>query len=127
VGVVIVSQGVEIVLVVQGLAALFQAAVEAGAEYRAQKRLQTADGKTHDVDYVATDSSGAEVGVKVDQKTQRVALVHSGEAGRALAGRIQQRYAYSRVLEELKRKGYQLAKEEKQADGTVKVVLQRWR
>ena len=123
----IVSQGVEIVLVVQSLAALFQAAVEAGAEYRAQKKLQTADGKTHDVDYVAADASGAEVGVKVDQKTQRVTLVHSGEAGKALAGRIQQRYAYSKVLDELKRKGYQLAKEEKLVDGTVKVVLQRWR
>jgi len=124
---VTVSQGVEIVLVVQSLAALLQAAVEAGAEYRARKKLQTTDGKTHDVDYVASDASGAEVGVKVDPKTQRVALVHSGAAGKALAGRIQQRYAYSMVLGELKRKGYQLAKEEKQVDGTVKVVLQRWR
>jgi hypothetical protein len=122
-----VSQGVEIVLLVQGLAALLQAVAEAGAEYRAQKKLQTADGKVHDVDYVAADASGAEVGMKVDPRTERVALVHSGEAGKALAGRIQQRYAYSRVLEELKRKGYQLAKEERQADGTVKVVLQRWR
>ena len=121
------SQGVEIVLVVQSLAALLQAAVEAGAEYRAQKRLQTADGQVHDVDYVATDAGGAEVGVKAEAKTQRVSLVHSGEAGKALAGRIQQRYAYSKVLGELKRKGYQLAKEEKQVDGTVKVVLQRWR
>ena len=28
---------------------------------------------------------------------------------------------------ELKRKGYQIAKEEKQKDGTIKLVAQRWR
>ena len=44
-----------------------------------------------------------------------------------LAGKVVQRYAYSKVTSELKAKGYQIAREEKQPDGTVKVVLQRWR
>lgn len=124
------SQGADIVVVVQGVAALLQAIAEAGAEYRAQKKLQTTDGKTHQVDYVAADQSGAEVGLKVDEKTQQVTFVPADcQAGRgkALAGRIAQRYAYSKVTEELRRKGYQVAKEEKLADGTVKVVLARWR
>jgi hypothetical protein len=124
------SQGADIVVVVQGVAALLKAIAEAGAEYRAQKKLQTTDGKTHQVDYVAADPSGAEVGLKVDEKTQQVTFVPADcQAGRgkALAGRIAQRYAYSKVTEELRRKGYQVAKEEKLADGTVKVVLARWR
>jgi hypothetical protein len=121
------SQGVEMVVLVQGLAALFQAIAEAGAEYRAQRRqMQGADGKVHDVDYVVTDASGAEVGLKVEAG-EKVTLVAHGARGSELAGKVVQRYAYSKVTSELKAKGYQIAREEKQRDGTVKVVMQRWR
>src|SRR5512134_2377559 len=115
------------VVLVQGLAALFEAVAEAGAEYRAQRRqMQGADGKVHDVDYVVTDQSGAEVGVKVGAG-EKVTLVAHGPRGSQLAGKVVQRYAYSKVTQELKQKGYQVAREEKQPDGTVKVVMQRWR
>ncbi len=124
------SQGVEIVVVVEGLAELFRAAAEAGAEVlRERKRLETADGQTHQVDAVLRDGP-AEVGVRVDPRTQRAVFVPKdceAGAGRALAGRVVQRYAYSRVMQELKAKGYQVAREEKQRDGSVKLVFQRWR
>ena len=121
------SQGVEIVLLVQGLAGLVEAIAEAGAEYRQQrKQMQGADGKVHQVDYLVTDQGGAEVGVKVEAG-EKVTLVAHGAAGSALAGRVRQRYAYSKLTGELKAKGYQVAREEKQPDGTLKVVLQRWR
>jgi hypothetical protein len=58
----------------------------------------------------------------VDQKSGVATFVgHDGKDKRttALANRIAQRYAYSKVTEELKRKGYQIAKEEKQKDGTI--------
>jgi hypothetical protein len=123
------SQGVEIVVAVQGLALLMKALAEAGAEVRAERRLRTEAGETHVVDYVATDASGATVGVKMDAKTQRATFVPAdcGGRGAALAGRVAQRYAYSRVTEELERKGYRLTREERQPDGTVKLVLSRWR
>jgi len=119
--------GIEVVVV--GVAALLEVVAELGAEHRAQKRMQTTDGVTHDVDYVVSDGQ-AEVGVKVDKKTQQVTLVPQDcEAGKgkALAGRIAQRYAYSRAVGEMKRKGYAVSHEERQADGTLRVVLQRWR
>jgi hypothetical protein len=121
------SAGIEVVVV--GVAALLECVAEIGAEYRAQKRMQDAKGATHAVDYVVSDGE-AEVGVRVDARTEKVTLVpRDCEAGkgRALAGRLAQRYAYSRALGELKRKGYTVAKEEKQSDGTVRVVMQRWR
>src|SRR5574342_145008 len=121
------SQGAEIVVLVQGLAALFEAVAEAGAQYRQQRRqMQGANGTVHDVDYVVTDATGAEVGVKVGAG-EKVTLVAHGDRGSELAGRVVQRYAYSKVTSELKQKGYQIAKEERQPDGTVKVVLQRCR
>ena len=123
------SQNVGIVVAVQGIAMLLQVIAELGAEYRAEKRMSTADGATHDVDYVVRDGE-AEVGVKVDRKTEKVTLIPKdcdAGPGKALAGRIAQRWAYSKAVGELKRKGYAVAKEEKQADGSVRVVMQRWR
>ena len=123
------SQNVGIVIAVQGLALLFQVIGELGAQYRAEKRMRSADGATHDVDYVVKDGE-AEVGVQVDRKTEKVTLIPKdcdAGPGKALAGRIAQRWAYSRAVGELKRKGYAVAKEEKQAEGSVRVVMQRWR
>jgi len=123
------SQHVGIVIAVQGIAMLLQVVAELGVQYRAEKKLRTADGASHDVDYVVKDGE-VEVGVKVDKKTEKVTLIPKdcdAGPGKALAGRIAQRWAYSKAVGELKRKGYAVAKEEKQADGSVRVVMQRWR
>jgi hypothetical protein len=123
------SQNVGIVVAVQGLASLLQVVAELGAQYRAERKMRTADGVTHDVDYLVTDGV-AEVGLRVDPKTDQVAIIPKdcdAGPGKALAGRIAQRWAYSKAVGELKRKGYAVAREEKQADGSVRVVMQRWR
>ena len=81
------------------------------------------------VDLVVRDQAGTRVGVKVDERTGTATFVGHDASGRAqaLANRVAQRYAYSKVTQELKRKGYQIDKEEKQKDGTIKLVAQRWR
>jgi Protein of unknown function (DUF1257) len=124
------SQSVDVSILVVGLAELLRAVTEAGCEAMKQSEFQTEDGRTHAVDLVVKDEQGTEVGVKVDQKTGVATFVgHEGKDKRAtkLANRVAQRYAYSKVLDELKRKGYQIAKEEKQKDGTIHLVAQRWR
>ena len=125
------SQSVELSVVVVGMAELVRAVLEAGAQaLEEQKELCTQDGRTHKVDLVVKDEQGTEVGVKVDRRTGVATFVgHEGKDKRAtaLANRVVQRYAYSKVTDELKRKGYQIAKEEKQKDGTIKLVAQRWR
>lgn len=124
------SQSVELVVVVQGLAALVRAITEEGLRHEEERELVTEDGRRHAVDLVVTDEHGTQVGVKVDEKTGVATFVGHDEGGRratALSRRIAQRYAYSKAVDELKRKGYQIAKEEKQKDGTIRVVAQRWR
>ena len=123
------SQSTGIVIVIQGVALLVQVIAELGLEHVEQRKMQAADGASHDVDYVLREGR-AEVGVKIDRKTEKVTLVpRDCEAGpgKALAGKIAQRWAYAKSVGELKRKGYAVAREEKQADGSVRVVLQRWR
>ncbi len=124
------SQSVDVAILIVGVAELIRAVTEAGCEAVKQSEMKTEDGRTHKVDLVVKDEQGTQVGVKVDQKTGVATFVgHDGKDKRAtaLANRVAQRYAYSKVTEELKRKGYQIAKEEKQKDGTIKLVAQRWR
>lgn len=124
------SQVVEIGLVIEGMSALVQAIKEAGLEARQEKSFRSEDGKVHAVDLVVSDEAGTRVGVAVDRSTGRASFVtreKDPRRGTALAGRVAQRYAYSRVMEDLRRKGYQVAREEKQPDGTIRLVAQRWR
>jgi hypothetical protein len=111
------SQSVEVTLAIASVELLLQAIQALGAA--CQRR---------GADYVARDADGTEIAVKVDPRTQRAVLVADGcgEKGVAFAKRIAQRYAYSRVADELRRKGYQLTSETTERDGTVKLVATRW-
>lgn len=124
------SQVVELSIVVEGMAALVQAIAEAGLQSRREKAFRSEDGEVHAVDMVVSDEAGTHVGVSVDARSGRATFVtreKDPRRGTALANRVAQRYAYSRVMEDLKRKGYQVAREEQQQDGSIKVVAQRWR
>ena len=123
------SQSVDVVIVVKGLSELIAAIVEGGFTHEKAASFRAQDGRTHAVDLVVRDETGTAVGVKVDKKTGTATFVGHDADGkaRALAHRVAQRYAYAKVTQELKRKGYQIAKEEKQKDGTIKLVAQRWR
>ena len=124
------SQRLEMSIVIEGLAALAQAIAEAGLQCTRDTSFRSEDGAVHAVDMVVQDERGTRVGVAVDAATGRARFVtHEKDPrrGTAVAHRVAQRYAYSRVMEDLRRKGYQVAREEKQADGSIKVVAQRWR
>jgi hypothetical protein len=122
------SQSVEILLVLSSFELLKEAIADLRAALTKQSSLETRDGQTHEVDYVVTDAEGSRVGIRVDPRTKRAVLVADGCGSRAeaLAGRIAQRYAYARVTDELRRKGYQLTREQRASDGTIQLVATRW-
>jgi hypothetical protein len=120
------SQIVEMKIIVSGMAGLLEAIAEAGLECARQKTFETDQGK-HAVDLVVTDENGTRTGVRVDKRTGEATFIAHGDKAAALANKVMQRYAYSRVVSELKRKGYQIGKEEKQKDGSLRLVAQRWR
>jgi hypothetical protein len=123
------SQSVDLVIVVKGMRELIAAIVEGGLAHEEAKEFRAEDGAVHAVDLVVRDETGTAVGVKMDGKTGTATFVGHDAAGRAraLAHRVAQRYAYSRVTQELARKGYRIAREEKQRDGTIHLVAERWR
>ena len=123
------SQSVGVQIVVLGMASLIDAVVECGLQYvESRQSLTCDDGVKHQVDLVVHDEHGATVGVTIDPKTKEAKFVAKdtrGAKGKALAGRIAQRYAMSRAIDELKKKGYQLVKEEKLPDGTTRATRER--
>lgn len=124
------SEVITLTIPIVGMAELLQTVVSLSLVQTAAESFRTEDGATHAVDLVLTDEAGTRVGVKVDPKSGEATFVaHDARdrRGSALIGRIAQRHAYSRVMEELKRKGYQVAREEKQKDGSIRLVAQRWR
>jgi len=122
------SQSVEVTLVMASFELLAEAIADLRASLRKQSQLETRDGRSHRVDYVVTDGEGTQVGVRIDPRTQRAVLVADGCGSRAesLARSIAQRYAYARVTDELRRKGYQLTREQRDTDGTIQLVATRW-
>jgi hypothetical protein len=122
------SQSVHLTLVLASFELLAEAIADLRAGLRQQSSLETRDGQVHRVDYVVTDEEGTQVGVRIDPRTQRAVLIADGCGSRAeaLAGRICQRYAYARVTDELRRKGYQLTGEQRASDGTIQLVATRW-
>jgi hypothetical protein len=120
-------------IVIPGALGLIQALVETGLECAQSRKFVSEDGKEHAVDLVVTDpQTKAQVGVQIDAKTGKARFVahdckSGGVKGKALAQRIIQRYAYAKVREELRRKGYQLAKDEVRPDGTIRLSAQRWK
>lgn len=122
------SQSLEVTLVLASIELLAKAISEIGASWSERNALKTRDGRTHRVDRVVTDADGTEVGVRIDPKTKRAVLVSDGcgSKAEAFAGRIAQRYAYARVADELRRKGYQLGEEKRATDGTIRLVATRW-
>lgn len=120
-------------ILIPGVIGLIEALAETGLACAQERKFQTEDGKQHAVDLVVRDpATQAQVGVQLDAKTGKARFIahdckSGGVKGNALGQKILQTYAYAQVREELRRKGYQLAKEEKRADGTIALRAQRWK
>ena len=123
-----VSQSLEVSLVLASVELLGAAIRELGATWEQCRQLSTRDGRTHAVDRVVTAADGTQVGVRIDARTKRATLISDGcgSKAEAFAGQIAQRYAYARVADELRRKGYELGTESRAPDGTLRLVATRW-
>jgi len=87
-------------------------------------------GQTHDAEVVIEQSNGYDIGFTWNgQEYALVADLQYWQQPLSVEGflnRVTQRYAYHTVLKEGGNKGFQVAEEQKQADGSIRLVLQRW-
>ena len=96
------------------------------------KRLKTSDGRTHEVETVFTDGVGRKAGLQKTDKGYRIVADCQGLSAAQVKkqtesiSQVVQRYSYRRVIQQLQSEGYAVAEEQKQPDGSVRLVARKW-
>lgn len=89
-------------------------------------------GQTQLADVVISQDNGYDIGFRRNPDTQDYELVADLQYWQqpltvdGFLSKVTQRYAYNTVMTETSRQGFQLAEEQLQADGSVRLVVQRW-
>lgn len=87
-------------------------------------------GQTHTAEVVVEQDNGYDVGFRWNGNSyELVADLQYWKQPLSVEGflnRISQRYAYHTVLTQTTLQGFQLAEEQKNEDGSIRLVLQRW-
>lgn len=109
---------------------LIEGVKQIGLAIQEIKEFQSVHGKPScAVEFVMKSKQGVEIGVAKNAQNELEFVVKESQKKQAMETikQIKQIYSKIKVLNELKRKGYQNVKEEKLADGSIKLVLQKWR
>ncbi|MEL6139348.1 MAG: DUF1257 domain-containing protein [Cyanobacteria bacterium J06628_6] len=89
-------------------------------------------GKTETADVVIEQDNGYDVGFKRNSDTGEYELVADLQywqqplSVEGFISGLTQRYAYHTVLSETANQGFQVSEQQQQADGSIRLVLQRW-
>jgi len=127
------SSGGYINLIMDNIASLMQAINDLNAACQEKAKMKTSDGAIHNVDVLVKDENNRNIGFKKQKNGSYTVIADSAglnpiqlKKQNEFINKIRQRYAYNMVLNELKKKGYQVAEEEKQEKNTIKLVARRW-
>lgn len=123
------STSVGIDLAIVSLASLIEAVKDLNLAREELKQLEDCKGVQRKVDFVIVNEVGERIGVAQTAEGQVEFVTQKAESKTAAAtiNQVKQAYARLRILDEVKRKGYQQVKQEKLADGSIRLVVQKWR
>lgn len=103
------------------------------AQYAAMKTMTTGDGVIHNVDVAIKDPNGRLIGL---EKTKEGAYQFIADSQgltkeqlkqqQSFINKIKQKYAYNKVISELKKQGYVISQEEKVENNTIRLVARKW-
>jgi hypothetical protein len=116
---------------IRDLTALQAALSDLGMEWKSGPQpVKGYRGQTQTADVVIEQENGYDIGFsRKDQGYELVADLQYWQQPLSVQGflnRLTQRYAYHAVLQETARQGFQLAEQQQQQDGSIRLVLQRW-
>jgi len=127
------SSGGSVNLLIHNIDSLIQAISDLNAACREKAKMKATDGKIYDVDVVVKDENNREIGFQKQKDGSYAVIADCAGLNSAqlkkqneFINKIKQRYAYNTILNELKKKGYQLAEEKKMEKNTIKLVARRW-
>jgi hypothetical protein len=94
------------------------------------QKVKCYQGLTHTADVVIDQDNGYGVGFSWNgQQYEMVADLQYWQQPLSVEGfikKVTQRYAYHTVVRESVKQGFELAEQEQQQDGSIRLVLQRW-
>ncbi len=92
--------------------------------------VQGYQGQTHEAQVAIAQENGYDIGFRWNgTEYELVADLQYWQQPLTVDGflrQVTQRYAYHTVVTETTKQGFQVAEQQKQADGSIRLVLQRW-
>ena len=81
-----------------------------------------------EVDYIMKNEVSEKIGIKTNSKGDVEFVVQNDKSPtvKQTIDKVTQAYARLKILDEVKRKGYQTVKEEKLANGSIRLVVEKW-
>lgn len=125
------SQEASIVPLILDIITLLSTSQELGHAQRKVDSWKTHDGQTHKVEHVVSDGTGREFGLQKTEKGFKLLTDCHGltpeqqKKQTASINQIVQKYAYKKVVEQLKRDGYTIAEEGKKGED-IRLVARKW-
>ncbi len=116
---------------IRNLTSLQAALTDLGFDWKAGPRsVRGYQGQTHTAEVVIEQNNGYDIGFRWNGTEYELVAdlqfwQQTGSVDRFL-NRVTQRYAYHTVLNETAPKGFQVAEQQQNADGSIRLVLQRW-
>lgn len=116
---------------IRDLKCLQSALSDLGTEWKSgSKPIRGYQGSTHDAEVVIEQDNGFDIGFSWNgEEYSLVADLQYWKQPLTVDGflrQVTQRYAYHTVLEQTQNQGFQVSEEQKQEDGSIRLVLQRW-
>jgi len=116
---------------IRNLESLQEALSDLGIDWKSGSReVRGYRGQTHTAEVTIEQDNGYDIGFKWNgQEYELVADLQYWQQNLSVDGflrQITQRYAYQTVMKETTKVGFQISQEQKNADGSISLVLQRW-
>ena len=118
---------------IRNLPALEAALTDIGTDWKAGPQpVRGYQGKTETAEVVIEQDNGYDLGFKRNSDTGEYELVADMQYWQqplsvdGFLNQVTQRYAYHTVLTETSNQGFQVAEQKTAADGSIRLVLQRW-
>ncbi|MFE4105498.1 DUF1257 domain-containing protein [Almyronema epifaneia] len=118
---------------IRNLTSLQSALSDLGTDWKAGPQpVRGYQGQTQTAEVVIEQANGYDIGFRRNPETAEYELVADLQYWQqpwsvdGFLNQVTQRYAYHTVLTETSQQGFQVAEQQEQADGSIRLVLQRW-
>ncbi|NJO40209.1 MAG: DUF1257 domain-containing protein [Cyanobacteria bacterium CRU_2_1] len=116
---------------IRDLASLQDALTDLGIDWKpGPQEIRGYRGQTRAAEVVIEQDNGYDIGFsRNDEQYELIADLQYWQQPLSVEGfinRVTQRYAFHTVMRETARQGFQLAEQQQNQDGSIRLVLQRW-